>query len=48
MSLLEAIKKIEIVILGVSSISDKPKTIGKNTGKVIGRNIGKGIGKNIV
>ena len=25
MSLLEAIKKVEIVILGVSSISDKPK-----------------------
>jgi len=25
MSLLEAIKKVEIVILGVSTISDKPK-----------------------
>ena len=39
MSLLEAIKKVEIVILGVSSINDKPKGIGRNTGKGIGKNI---------
>ena len=48
MSLLEAIKKVEIVILGSSNINDKPKDLGENTGKVIGRNTGKVIGKNIV